>query len=48
MVKNILEDIVFIEPDFTLPPAAGMCNDCIELQLHDMCDDCKEQIEGDK
>lgn len=46
MVKNILEDIVYIEPDANLPVPDGMCKDCIELNLQDMCDDCKEQIEN--
>ena len=46
MVKNILEDVVYIEPDLTLPPADGMCKDCIELNLQDMCNDCKEQVES--
>jgi len=46
MVKNILEDIVYVEPDATLPIPDGMCKDCIELNLQDMCDDCKEQIEN--
>ena len=46
MVKNILEDIVYVEPDTTLPIPAGMCKDCIELNLQDMCDDCKEQIKN--
>ena len=45
-MKNILEDIVYVEPDATLPIPDGMCKDCIELNLQDMCDDCKEQIEN--
>ena len=44
MVKNILEDIVYIEPDLTLPAANGMCKDCVELNLQDMCNDCKEEL----
>ena len=46
MVKNILEDVVYIEPDATLPIPDGMCKDCIELNLQDMCDDCKDQEEN--
>jgi hypothetical protein len=46
MIKNILEDIVYIEPDATLPIADGMCKDCVELNLQEMCDDCKGQIEN--
>ena len=46
MVKNILEDMVYIEPDATLPIPDGMCKDCVELNLQDMCDDCKEQVEN--
>ena len=46
MVKNILEDLVYIEPNETLPIPDGMCKDCIELNLQDMCDDCKEQVES--
>jgi hypothetical protein len=46
MVKNILEDMVYIEPDSTLSIPDGMCKDCIELNLQDMCDDCKEQLSG--
>lgn len=42
MVKNILENVEYIEPDATLLPDPGMCNDCIELNLQDMCDDCKD------
>ena len=45
MVKNILEDIVYIEPILGLPIPHGMCNDCVELELHDMCNDCIEQVE---
>lgn len=44
MVVNILAGIEFVEPDPTLPPGPGMCNDCIALNLHDMCDDCKDQL----
>ena len=43
-MKNILDDIEFIEPDLTLPSADGMCKDCVELNLQEMCDDCKEQL----
>lgn len=46
MVKNILEDMVYIEPDATLPIPDGMCKDCIELNLQEMCNDCKDQIEN--
>lgn len=42
MVRNILENVEYIEPDATLPPDHGMCNDCVELNLQDMCDDCKD------
>jgi hypothetical protein len=44
MVINLLEDIVYIEPDTTLPIPKGMCNDCVELELYEMCEDCKEQL----
>lgn len=43
MVKNLLEDIEFIEPQLGLLVPDGMCKDCVELNLQDMCDDCKEQ-----
>ena len=43
MVKNILEDMVYIEPDASVPIGDGMCKDCIELNLQDMCDDCQEE-----
>ena len=44
MVKNILENIEYIEPDLTLPAADGMCKDCVELNLQEMCNDCKDQL----
>ena len=44
-VKNILENIEYIEPNFNLPVPDGMCKDCVELHLEEMCDDCKQQIE---
>ena len=44
MVKNILENVVYVEPDATLPVPDGMCKDCVELNLQDMCDDCKQQV----
>lgn len=46
MVKNILEDVVYIEPDTSVPIGDGMCKDCIELNLQEMCNDCKDQIEN--
>lgn len=46
MIKNILQDIKYVEPNITLPVPDGMCKDCIELELHEMCDDCKEQVKG--
>lgn len=45
MVTNILENIEFVEPDTSLSVPDGMCKDCIELNLHDMCDDCKDIYE---
>lgn len=45
MIKNILENIEYIEPDTSLPPDPGMCSDCVEAELHDLCDDC-ENIDG--
>jgi hypothetical protein len=42
VVQNILENVEYIQPDTTLSSDPGMCNDCIELELHDMCDDCKD------
>jgi hypothetical protein len=42
MVKNILEDIEFVDPQLDLPVPDGMCKDCVELELHEMCDDCKD------
>jgi hypothetical protein len=45
IMKNILEDITYVEPDLTLPVPDGMCKDCVELNLQDMCDDCKDQLE---
>jgi hypothetical protein len=44
MIENILENITYIEPDITLLVPDGMCKDCLELQLHEMCDDCKEYV----
>ena len=44
MVKNILENVLYVEPDATLPVPDGMCKDCVELNLQDMCDDCKQQV----
>jgi hypothetical protein len=41
-MKNILDDIEYIEPDSSLPIPDGMCKDCVELSLQDMCDDCKQ------
>jgi hypothetical protein len=45
-MKNILDGIEYIEPDASLPVPDGMCKDCIELNLHDMCDNCKDQENG--
>ena len=42
MIQNILENVEYVQPDTTLPPDSGMCNDCIELNLQNMCDDCKD------
>lgn len=44
MVINILDDIKYVEPDLSLQIPDGMCKDCVELELHKMCDDCKEQL----
>ena len=44
MIENLLENIKYIEPDSSLPIPDGMCKDCIELALHDMCDDCQQQL----
>ena len=44
MVKNILENVEYVEPDITLPVPDGMCKDCVELELYEMCDDCKQQV----
>lgn len=43
-MKNILENVEYIEPNLTLDAPDGMCKDCIELELYEMCDDCKEQL----
>jgi hypothetical protein len=43
MVKNILEDVKFIEPDTSLPPPKGMCNDCVGADKIIMCEQCKEE-----
>jgi hypothetical protein len=45
MIKNILENVEYVEPDTTLAVPHGMCKDCVELNLQDMCDDCKNYIE---
>lgn len=45
MVRNILENVEYIEPNTALPIPDGMCKDCIELNLQDMCNDCKKHIE---
>lgn len=42
MVKNILEDIKYIDPDLSLPAPEGMCTDCISIEKQLMCDNCKE------
>ena len=38
--------MVYIEPDTSVPIGDGMCKDCIELNLQEMCNDCKDQIEN--
>jgi hypothetical protein len=45
-MKNMLDDIEYIEPDTSLPTPDGMCKDCVELNLYDMCDNCKDQVNG--
>jgi hypothetical protein len=45
MVKNILEDVIYVEPRLELPVPNGMCKDCLELELYEMCDDCKDTYE---
>jgi hypothetical protein len=46
MVINLLENTVYEDPESNLPIPHGMCNDCVELELYEMCDDCKEQLKG--
>lgn len=47
MVENILENITYVEPNANLPVPDGMCKDCVELNLYEMCDDCKDYIQND-
>jgi hypothetical protein len=42
MVKNILEDVKYIDPDLSLPVPDGMCKNCIGIEKQLMCDNCKE------
>ena len=42
MVKNILDDVKYIEPDTSLPIPDGMCKDCIGEEKVNMCENCKE------
>jgi hypothetical protein len=48
MVKNILEDIKYIEPDLSLEIPDGMCKDCIGIEKHLMCEECKEELQDIK
>lgn len=47
MIKNLLEDIQYVEPDLTLPVPEGMCNGCVQVESHDLCDECKQMV-GDQ
>lgn len=47
MVKNILEDIEYTEPDPTLPIPAGMCKDCLDDIAKERCENCKDISENE-
>jgi hypothetical protein len=43
MIKNLLDDIKYVEPDLSLPIPEGMCNGCVQLESRDLCAECKQQ-----
>lgn len=42
MVKNILEDIKYIEPRYDLPIPDGMCKECESIDPEHFCEKCRK------
>jgi hypothetical protein len=43
VIKNILEELEYKEPDYSLLPPEGMCRDCENKDVYDWCEKCKEE-----